>query len=208
MQHGENNDSPPPTDLSEFLKILYLRSGSVRVSGDPDSPARRWATNKCVRNYIVSIYLAIEFMNSEYLTLRSLRIGPTMSQDWSDSEYPGKKWLSRWINQSFTRWQNKLSVRLAWLNDWLLWFRIGGTMGAILTCPLEVIKTRLQATEVVSSRRNAQMQTLRHTSIYYTSEVNWNLYYHQHGSVNSRMVVFPESVLPWNHPIRTWSHIR
>ena len=120
MQHGENNDSPPPTDLSEFLKILYLRSGSVRVSGDPDSPARRWATNKCVRNYIVSIYLAIEFMNSEYLTLRSLRIGPTMSQDWSDSEYPGKKWLSRWINQSFTRWQNKLSVRLAWLNDWMI----------------------------------------------------------------------------------------
>jgi len=85
---------------------------------------------------------------------------------------------------------------------------LGGTMGAIVTCPLEVIKTRLQATEVMCSRRNAHMQSLRHTSIYYTPEVNWNLYYHQHGHINSRMVVFPESMLPWNHPIRTWSHIR
>jgi len=85
---------------------------------------------------------------------------------------------------------------------------IGGTMGAVLTCPLEVIKTRLQASETVLSRRNAHVHGLRHTSIYYTPEVHWNLYYTQHCPINSRLVVFPESVLPWNHHIRTWEHIR
>ena len=78
---------------------------------------------------------------------------------------------------------------------------ISGTMGAIVTCPLEVVKTRLQSSATMY-RRNAHLHSLRHTSIFYKPEVHWNLYYHQHCPLNSRCITFPESVLPWTsaHP--------
>ncbi|EFX67098.1 solute carrier family 25 member 36-A-like isoform X1 [Daphnia pulex] len=83
---------------------------------------------------------------------------------------------------------------------------VGGTVGAIVTCPLEVIKTRLQSSS--SEIHYSAVRSLRTASsnagcsanhMYFTPEMNWNVYYHhqQCSSVNSRLAVFPEAVLPW-----------
>lgn len=113
-------------------------------------------------------------------------------------------------------------------------YRVGGTVGAVVTCPLEVIKTRLQSSS--SECSHSAIRGLRAAStgaatttagssanhMYFTPEMNWNMYYHHHQCpVNSRLVVFHESVLPWttstsssstssviNHPKGTLSCFR
>ncbi|KAI9561570.1 hypothetical protein GHT06_012529 [Daphnia sinensis] len=85
--------------------------------------------------------------------------------------------------------------------------KVGGTVGAIVTCPLEVIKTRLQSSScevqssVVRTLRTATASNAgcNASHMYFTPEMNWNVYYHhqQCTSINSRLAVFPESVLQW-----------
>lgn len=84
-------------------------------------------------------------------------------------------------------------------------------MGAIMTCPLEVIKTRLQSSATQCRRSSTRVRPGGSSGVtgscsassvgqhmhYYTPEMNLNLYYHhQQCPINTRLVVFHESVLP------------
>ena len=94
-------------------------------------------------------------------------------------------------------------------------------MGAIVTCPLEVVKTRLQSSATLCRRPVATVRMPTSTGggiaghLYFTPEMNWNLYYHhQQCPINPRLAVFhtAESTLPWTtsvaHPKGTLSCFR
>jgi len=84
---------------------------------------------------------------------------------------------------------------------------MGGTMGAIVTCPLEVVKTRLQASTPVYRQHIHFTSNLRPTSVF-SSDMHWNLFVHQQCPLNSRIVIFQESVLPWTHRVGMLSCLR
>ena len=82
----------------------------------------------------------------------------------------------------------------------IVFVSVGGTMGAVITCPLEVVKTRLQAS-AIHYRRHVQMNAThwRPSSVFYTPEMHWNLFYHQQCPLNSRIIIFQDTLLPWTH---------
>ena len=55
-------------------------------------------------------------------------------------------------------------------------YRIGGTVGAVLTCPLEVVKTRLQSSCASFQPVYLQTVTANNVGLVTTSNVNYNAY--------------------------------